>query len=425
MDNLIPITPSIENIKDNQPAIKIGNDIIVAGVGGNFIPDLSVTENVQCVYKCTQITDTRLKTWNADKVQTRMLFGAGSVTGLVAKKKLPEVGHWYNQDATVQYTDLISAGPTFYATMTRENPQLYYNAKWEREGVTIGRTADVKCTQFSGSTNSKIHIPYRCFRGNISTMTYNFWAYISDDPKPEGYTLTATIKTASNNPYTFTMDDASKTGYQRTWTSDKDNFIIAWNDASHQWDLYKNSISSSTVQDTGPSTDNPWDDNMMSWSNGLGKVAFTYVSSATTNTPMTILTIGQDNNWLVISKENNRIYLKGKGGSSGYDDQFTDYFPVSDYDMSGWHMYTLYYQSDPLSRVTDVILGIDKDAKSLHIHSPFLHYITIDSKDIFLGHNKLDGNVFRGSISSLRVYNRLILADQVAQLYNETSQEQA
>ena len=46
MDNLIPITPSIENIKDNQPAIKIGNDIIVAGVGGNFIPDLSVTENV-------------------------------------------------------------------------------------------------------------------------------------------------------------------------------------------------------------------------------------------------------------------------------------------------------------------------------------------------------------------------------------------
>lgn len=414
MDNLIPITPSIENIKDNQPAIKIGNDIIVAGVGGNFIPDLSVTENVQCVYKCTQITDTRLKTWNADKVQTRMLFGAGSVTGLVAKNKLPEVGHWYNQDATVQYTDLISSGPTFYATMTRENPQLYYNAKWEREGVTIGRTADVKCTQFSGSTNSKIHIPYRCFRGDDFTMSYNFWAYISDDPKPEGYTFTATIKTASNNPYTFTMDDVSKTGSERSWTADKDGYTITYQDPPGNWVIKKNDAVQFYISYMGK----------MPWQVTTSDITFTSVSAATTSAPMTILTIGQDNNWLVISKENNRIYLKGKGGSSGYDDQFTDYFPVSDYDMTGWHMYTLTYQSDALSRVTNVILGIDKDAKSLHIQGQFLYYISISSKDIFLGHNKLDGNVFRGSISSLRVYNRLISADQVAQLYNETSQEQ-
>ena len=238
---------------------------------------------------------------------------------------------------------------------------------------------------------------------------------VAGTSKPEGYTFTATIKNASNNPYTFTMDDASKTGSARSWTADKDGYTITYQDPPGNWVMKKNGVRQFYIQYMGK----------MPWQSTSSDITFTSVSSATTNTPMSILTIGQDNNWLVISRENNRIYLKGKSGSSGYDDQFTDYFSVSDYDMSGWHMYTLTYQVARPGKSTYVALTIDKDAKVLDIQSPFLSYISLSRQAIFLGSNKLDGNVFRGSISSLRVYNKIISADQVAQLYNETSQEQA
>ena len=37
-DNLISITPPLSEIKTGTPILKIGNDYVVGGIGGNFIP---------------------------------------------------------------------------------------------------------------------------------------------------------------------------------------------------------------------------------------------------------------------------------------------------------------------------------------------------------------------------------------------------
>ena len=126
-DNLISITPPLSEIKTGTPILKIGNDYVVGGIGGNFIPAGQGGGSASMdFYKCAAVNSD--STWSGYKatLQEGKIAGyeSNAASGLTYTGVLPVVGHIYTEDARLEITSDIPRDAVFYAPLTTSNTTL-------------------------------------------------------------------------------------------------------------------------------------------------------------------------------------------------------------------------------------------------------------------------------------------------------------
>jgi len=106
-DNIKQTSVQLDQIKTYTPAVKVGDVILPAGIGGDFIPGSSQGSST-AFYKCTSV-DTSNATWVGRKALLNdgvYSFESDSTTGLAYTAVTPIVGEVYSSDALITASDL-------------------------------------------------------------------------------------------------------------------------------------------------------------------------------------------------------------------------------------------------------------------------------------------------------------------------------
>ena len=184
MDNIKSITPDLSQIKDNTPALKIGNQYFANGIGGNFIPAGTKTQNF---YKCASVGT---GTWtgylaSVDPVTGVWSFAETATTGLTYDRLTPVVEKVYDEECTFIVSGykpgLPEDGLIFYLALADEigdtDDTGTYTLTKANTNYSFDNKNGILCMKLG--TGAKIYGPnFNSVLPNTSSTRYtvSFWA---------------------------------------------------------------------------------------------------------------------------------------------------------------------------------------------------------------------------------------------------------
>lgn len=156
MNNIKDIPFPLQQIADNTPAIKVGDIILVAGIGGSVLPQPS-QQTTGGFYKCASVNKDK-NSWTgykAEQISDSYSFASESTT-LRYSYNIPVVGNIYDSHARFslaqyvpQYT--FPLPNVFYASLNPLTTSPQVGGDWkDMTGVTATTQDNVPCSNFPG-----------------------------------------------------------------------------------------------------------------------------------------------------------------------------------------------------------------------------------------------------------------------------------
>lgn len=158
MNNIKIITPDLSQIKDNTPALKIGDKYFACGIGGNFIPAGQGGSSMN-FYKCASVGT---GTWSGylasvDPVTGIWSFAETATTGLTYDRLTPVVGSVYDEGCTFRVTNYKDSMPSenlvFYLPLDSARSTAITGQALTMSGnVVFTEVQGIPCAYFDGSS---------------------------------------------------------------------------------------------------------------------------------------------------------------------------------------------------------------------------------------------------------------------------------
>lgn len=156
MNNIKDIPFPLQQIADNTPAIKIGDIILVAGIGGSVFPQLT-QQTTGGFYKCASVNKDK-NNWTgykAELISDSYSFASESTT-MPYSYNIPVVGNIYDRNVRLspaqyipQYT--FPLPNVFYASLNPLTASPQVGGGWKNmTGVTATTQDNVPCSHFPG-----------------------------------------------------------------------------------------------------------------------------------------------------------------------------------------------------------------------------------------------------------------------------------